>query len=184
MQVSSSIATRYKNLITSPQPVSLLTQPVTSENTQSNTASRSRAADPAPEVEGDKVSNQRSASPTKKGRGKADAVRDRTKFGVFYLKDPAAKGQIFPSTMEQKLCAYYTCKGRQCTTENCAFLHPKNNGEITNTTWKQVCAHFEKTKIGWINEWPVSQGNLKNFPDEYKHLLGGASGPTNTSKSS
>jgi len=184
MQVSSSIATRYKNLITSPQPVSLLTQPVTSENTQSNTASRSRAADPAPEVEGDNVSNQRSASPTKKGRGKADAVRDRTKFGVFYLKDPAAKGQIFPSTMEQKLCAYYTCKGRQCTTENCTFVHPKNNGEITNTTWKQVCAHFEKTKLGWINEWPVSQGNLKNFPDEYKHLLGGASGPTNTSKSS
>ena len=174
LPVCSSIATRYSNLINSPQAGSR------GANNQSKTAPRSITADHSTN---DKAPDQRSPSPTKKVRGKADAVKDRTKFGVFYLKDPDAKGPIFPSTMDQKLCAFFTCKGKECTNDKCSFVHPKNNDEITTTTWKQVCAHFEKTKIGWVNDWPVSQGKMKNFPDEYKHLLGGSNGPTNTSKS-
>jgi hypothetical protein len=87
--------------------------------------------------------------------------------------------------MDQKLCAYFTFKGRQCSNNNCPYVHPKNNGEIMTNTLKQVCAHFEKTKIGWVNEWPVLQGKFKNLPEEFNHLLGvgGSAGPTNTSKS-
>jgi len=181
LQVCSSIATRYSNLINSPQAGSRPIQPAAGADNQSNTPLRSRAADFAT---GDNAPDRRSPSPTKKGRGKADAVKDRTKYGVFYLKDPDAKGPVFPSTMDQKLCAFFTCKGKECTNDNCTFVHPRNNEEITTTTWKQVCAHFEKMKNGWVNDWPVSQGKLKNFPDEYKHLLGGSTGPANTSKSS
>lgn len=183
LQVCSFVATRYSNLINSPKAGSRAIQPAAAEQKQPDTASRFRAADRVPDVGSEDNSGRRTPSPTKKGRGKADAVKDRTKFGVFYLKDPDAKGPFFPSTMEQKLCAFFTCKGKECTNDNCSFVHPKNNDEITTTTWKQVCAHFDKTKIGWVNDWPVSQGKMKNFPDEYKHLLGGSNGPTNTSKS-
>ena len=184
LTVCSSIAARYGLLTTVPQAVSPTIQPAAAEHAQqSDTANRSRAADSATNGGGDDTSNRRSLSPTKKGRGKADAVKDRTKFGIFYLKDPEAKGPVFPPAMDQKLCAYFTCKGRQCSNDNCSFFHPKNNDDITTNTLEQVCDHFEKTKIGWVNEWPVLQGKFKNFPQKFNHLLGGSTGPTNNSKS-
>lgn len=184
LAVCSSIAVRYGLLTTIPQAVSPTIQPAAAEHKQqSDTAASSRAADRATDGGGDDTSNRRSLSPTKKGRGKADAVKDRTKFGIFYLKDPEAKGPVFPPGMDQKLCAYFTCKGRQCSNDNCSFFHPKNNDDITTNTLEQVCDHFEKTKIGWVNEWPVLQGKFKNFPQKFNHLLGGSTGPTNNSKS-
>ena len=182
--VCSSIAVGYGILTTAPQAGSRTIQPAAANhNQQSDTATRSRAADRATDGGGDDTSNRRTPSPTKKGRGKADAVKDRTKFGIFYLQDPDAKGPVFPPAMDQKLCAYFTCKGRQCSSDNCSFFHPKNNDEITTKTLEQVCDHFEKTKIGWVNEWPVLQGKFKNFPEKFNHLLGGGSGPTKSSKS-
>lgn len=183
LPVCSSIAARYGILTTAPQVGSPTIQPAAAEHKQqSDTALPSRAADGATDGGGDDTSNRRSPSPTKKGRGKADAVKDRTKFGIFYLTNPDAKGPVFPPNMDQKLCAYFTCKGRQCNTDNCSFVHPKKNEDITTNTLEQVCEHFEKTKIGWVNEWPVLQGKFKNFPQKFNHLLGGSAGPTNNSK--
>ena len=61
-------------------------------------------------------------------------------------------------------------------------LKIRRQTKITTNTLEQVCEHFEKTKIGWVNEWPVLQGKFKNFPQKFNHLLGGSAGPTNNSK--
>jgi hypothetical protein len=90
------ISGRYGILTTVPQAGSRTIQPAAAEHNQSGTASRSGAADRGPDVGGDDTSNRRSPSPTKKGRGKAEAVKDHTKFGIFYLKEPDAKGPVFP----------------------------------------------------------------------------------------
>jgi len=130
LPVCSSIAVRYGILTAVPQAGSPTIQPAAAEHKQqSDTAARSSAADRATDGGGDDTSNRRSLSPTKKGRGKADAVKDRTKFGIFYLTDPEAKGPVFPPNMDQKLCAYFTCKGRQCSNDNCSFVHPKTKEE-------------------------------------------------------
>jgi hypothetical protein len=46
--------------------------------------------------------------------------------GMFFLSKPAMKASdVFPKGMAESVCVNFTCKGRECTRENCTFVHPR-----------------------------------------------------------
>ena len=58
-------------------------------------------------------------------------IRPVTDKGMFFLTSLSIKAtDIFPKDMPDKLCADFTCKGRECTRENCSFKHPRTAKEL------------------------------------------------------
>ena len=50
---------------------------------------------------------------------------NKKEMGMFYLKNAEARAtDIFPRDLAQKVCADFTCKGKECTREPCSFMHP------------------------------------------------------------
>ena len=59
--------------------------------------------------------------------------------GMFYLKNvEACATDIFPHDLAQKVCADFTCKGKECTREPCSFMHPCNPREMDKATVKAI----------------------------------------------
>jgi hypothetical protein len=74
--------------------------------------------------------------------------------GVFFLAKHDLKAtDIFPKDLPTKICANFTCKGRECTWENCPYSHPKNARKLTAETIATIVHHFSSKKTGWINKW-------------------------------
>jgi hypothetical protein len=50
------------------------------------------------------------------------AAKEKKDLGMFYLRNPSINpADIFPKDMPKKLCANFTCKGKECTNTNCDF---------------------------------------------------------------
>ncbi len=158
-------------------------------NASSNETQQSRCAEVV----------KRDSAVTHKGGGKAQAAQhskkarrsggaaDSTKhnvtdMGMFFLHKPDMKAvKIFPKDMPETVCTNFTCKGRECTRENCTFKHPRKVGKVKKETINAIGNHFLQKGIGWLNEWHFLRVRSK-LPGELKSLLGEKDGPSASKK--
>ena len=118
--------------------------------------------------------NQRVKKPC---RSAADAPkRNVSDMGMFFLARPDMKASdIFPKGMAELVCVDFTCKGRECTKENCPHLHPRKVDDLKKETVNAIGKHFLEKKVGWFNEWHFLKV-LGELPDKFKALMGGKDG--------
>jgi hypothetical protein len=125
---------------------------------------------------------QRSKKARRSGGAADSTKRNVTNMGMFFLHKPDMKAiKIFPKDMPETVCADFTCKGRECTRENCVFKHPRKVGELKKETINAIGNHFLQKGIGWLNEWQFLRVRSK-LPGELKSLLGGKDGPSTSKK--
>ena len=102
---------------------------------------------------------------------------NKKEMGMFYLKNAELRATyIFPRDLAQKVCADFTCKGRECIREPCSFLHPRNPREMDKATVKAIPRNFATTKMGWLRDYHFR--NETTLPVDVKAMLGGTQGPT------
>ena len=59
--------------------------------------------------------------------------------GMFYLRNVVLRAtEIFPRDLVQRVCADFTCKGKECTRDPCSFMHPQNPREMDKATVKAI----------------------------------------------
>jgi hypothetical protein len=102
--------------------------------------------------------------------------RNMSDMGMFFLYKPDMKASdIFPKDMSESVCENFTCKGRECTKENCPHLHPRKVGDLKKETVISIGEHFIAKKVGWFNEWHFLKVQHL-LPDKLKALMGGKDG--------
>jgi hypothetical protein len=129
---------------------------------------------PTPDSSDDnKPSRRQKAKKAKKGSKVDGPAKDRKEMGMFFLKNPNINASdVFPRDLSIKLCANFTCRGKECAHTNCGFKHPIKAGEIPREAVLAIAAHFVANDIGWFNEY-----HFMKVPDEeVKKLLGNAKG--------
>jgi hypothetical protein len=105
------------------------------------------------------------------------AAKEKKDLGMFYLPNPSINpADIFPKDMPEKLCANFTCKGKECTNTNCNFAHPKKASELKREMIILIASHFIKKDVGWFSEYHFMR--MPNITDGVKKLLGNTKGPT------
>ncbi len=63
--------------------------------------------------------------------------------GMFFLSKPNVKAaDVFPKGMAESVCVNFTCKGRECTRDNCTFLHPRKVSNMKKETVNAIGDHF------------------------------------------
>jgi hypothetical protein len=91
--------------------------------------------------------------------------------GMFFLTKHDIKAtDIFPKDLSTKICADFTCKGGECTRENCPYSHPRNACKLTAETIAAIVRHFSLKKIRWLNKWHFIK--LGHLPADVKALVG------------
>jgi len=111
----------------------------------------------------------------------SSAVADNTKrnvseMGMFFLNKPNMKASdIFPNGMTQSVCVDFACKGRECTRENCAFVHPRKVGDLKKETANAIGDPFLEKKVGWFNDWHFLKVKHE-LPEKLKSIMGGKDG--------
>jgi hypothetical protein len=107
---------------------------------------------------------------------KADtAAKEKKDLGMFYLKNPGINpSDVFPKDMPEKVCANFTCKGKECINANCNFTHPRKASELKRKTILTIASHFDKKDIGWFNEYHFMK--MPGITNDVKRLLGNAKG--------
>jgi hypothetical protein len=96
--------------------------------------------------------------------------------GMFFLVNPDMKASnVFPNGMAELVCVDFTCKGRECTRENCSHLHPRKVSDLKKETVNANGEHFLETRVGWFNEWHFLK-ILGELPEKFKALTGGKDG--------
>ena len=59
--------------------------------------------------------------------------------GMFYLRNVEPRAtDIFPRDLAQKVCADFTCKGKECVRETCSFMQPCNPRDMDRATVKAI----------------------------------------------
>jgi hypothetical protein len=72
-------------------------------------------------------------------------AKEKKDLGMFYLRNPSINpADIFPKDMPEKLCANFTCKGKECNNTNCDFAHPRKALELKPETIIMIANHFIK----------------------------------------
>ncbi len=121
-------------------------------------------------------SNQRQKKPCR-GVKVDTAAKEKKDLGMFYLCNPSINpADIFPKDLPKKLCANFTCKGKECTNTNCNFAHPRKSLELKCKTIILIANHFIKKDMGWFNKCRFMR--MPNITDGVKKLLGNTKGPT------
>ncbi len=159
------------------------------DNASSNETQQSRCAEVAKcnstvthEGGGKALAAQHSKKALRSGGAADSAKRNVTNMGIFFLHKPDMKaGEIFPKDMPKTVCTNFTCKGRDCTRENCGFKHPRKVGELKKETINAIGNQFLQKGISWLNEWHFLRVRSK-LPGELKSLLGGKDGPSASKK--
>ncbi len=101
--------------------------------------------------------------------------------GMFFLTKHDIKAiDIFPKDLPTKICADFTCKGCECTRENCPYSHPRNACKLSAETITAIVCHFSSKKIGWLNKWHFMK--LGHLPADVKALVGGKDGPSSSKR--
>jgi hypothetical protein len=102
--------------------------------------------------------------------------RNIMEMGMFFLSRSDMKASdVFPKSMAELVCVNFTCKGRECTRENCTFLHPRKVGDLKKETVNAIGEHFLKKRVGWFNEWHFLKV-MSKLPKKFKQLMGGKDG--------
>jgi hypothetical protein len=105
------------------------------------------------------------------------AAKEKKDLGMFYLSNPSINpADISPKDKPKKLCANFTCKGKECTNTNCDFTHPRKASELKRETIILIPNHFTKKDVGWFNEYHFMR--MPNITEGVKKLLGNTKGPT------
>jgi hypothetical protein len=105
------------------------------------------------------------------------AANEKKDLGMFYLGNPSINPMdIFSKDMPKKLCANFTCKGKECINTTCDFAHPRKALELKHETIILITNHFIKKDVGWFNEYHFMR--MPNIIDGVKKLLGNTKGPT------
>ncbi len=104
--------------------------------------------------------------------------RNITEMGMFLLSRPDMKASyVFPKGMAESVCVNFTCKGRECTRENCTFIHPRKVGDLKKETVNAIGEHFLEKRVGWFNEWHFYFLKvMSKLPKKFKQLMGGKDG--------
>jgi hypothetical protein len=101
--------------------------------------------------------------------------------GMFFLIRNNIKAiDIFPKDLPTKICADFTCKGRECSRESCPYSHPRNACKLPAETVAAITRHFSTKKIGWLNKWHFMK--LAHLPPDVKALVGGKDGPSSSKR--
>jgi hypothetical protein len=105
------------------------------------------------------------------------AAKEKKDLGMFYLRNASiSPADIFPRDMPEKLCADFTCKGKECNNTNCDFAHPRKALELKRETIIAITNHFIKKDMGWLNKFHFMR--MPNTTDGVKKLLGNTKGLT------
>jgi hypothetical protein len=105
------------------------------------------------------------------------AAKEKKDLGMFYLRNPSINpADISSKDMPKKLCANFTCKGKECNNNNCDFAHPRKALEIKRETIIMIANHLIKKDMGWFSEYHFMR--MPNITDGVKKLLGNTKGPT------
>ena len=87
--------------------------------------------------------------------------------GMFFLGRPDMKASdVFPMGMAVLVCVDLTYKGRECTRENCAHLHPRKVSDLKKETVIAIGEHFLEKRVGWFNKWHFLKV-LGELPDKF-----------------
>ncbi len=150
------------------------------ENTQNRCRDVKR--NPSTPDEGAKVAAvQRQKKPRRNGATDPTKQRPVIDMGMFFLTRNNIKAiDIFPKDLPTKICANFTCKGRECSRETCPYSHPRNGCELTAETIAAIARHFSSKKIGWLNKWHFMK--LAHLPADVKALVGGKDGPSSSKR--
>jgi hypothetical protein len=101
--------------------------------------------------------------------------KERKGLGMFYPKNPSINpSNVFPKVMPDKICANFTCKGKECSNASCNFVHPRKPSELKRKTIIAIADHFNKTNIGWFTEYHFMK--MPDITDGIKKLLGNTRG--------
>jgi hypothetical protein len=74
--------------------------------------------------------------------------RPVTDMDMFFLARNDIKTiDIFPKDLLTKICANFTCKGRECTRESCPYSHPRNACKLPATPLPQLLVTFQPKKL-------------------------------------
>jgi hypothetical protein len=97
-----------------------------SENTQNQRRDVKR--DPSTPDKGAKVAAvQCQKKPRRNGATDPTKQRPVIDMGMFFLTRNNVKAiDVFPKDLPTKICADFTCKGRECSRETCPYSHPRN----------------------------------------------------------
>ncbi len=96
---------------------------------------------------------------------------------MFYLINASTNpSDIFPKDMPEKLCAIFTCKGKECNNANYDFAHPRKLSDLKCKMIIMITNHFIKKDVGWFNNYHFIR--MPNITDGVKKLLGNTKGPT------
>jgi hypothetical protein len=105
------------------------------------------------------------------------AAKEKKDLGMFHLRNPSSTQEtFFPNDMPEKLCANFTCKGKECTNTNCNFDHPRKASELKHEMIILIPNHFIKKDVGWFKEYHFMR--MPNITDGVRKLLGNTKGPT------
>ena len=120
--------------------------------------------------------DQRSKKPRHSSAVADNTKRNVSEMGMFFLYKPNMQASdIFPNGLIQSVCADFACKGRECTRENCTFVHPRKVGDLKKETVNAIGNHFLEKKIGWFDEWHFLKAKHE-LPEKFKSLMGGKDG--------
>jgi hypothetical protein len=111
--------------------------------------------DPSTPDEGAKAAAvQRQKKPHRNGATDPTKQHPVIDMGMFFLTRNDIKAiNIFPKDLPTKICADFTCKGRECSRETCPYSHPRNACKLTAEPIAAIARHFSSKKIGWLNKW-------------------------------
>jgi hypothetical protein len=99
---------------------------------------------------------------------------------LFLAKHDIRATDIFSKVLPTKICADFTCKGRECTRENCPYSNPRNAHKLTAETITAIVCHFSLKKIALLNKWHFIK--LGDLPADVKALMGGKDGPSSSKR--
>ena len=89
---------------------------------------------------------------------------------MFHLRKPDINSStVFPMDLAQKVCVDFTCKGKECTKENCTHLHPCQARDLDRAMVKAIGHHFATTKKGLLSEYHFRREEL---PADVLAILG------------
>ncbi len=120
-------------------------------------------------------SNHQKQKKPKRGVNVDTAAKERKDLGMIYLKNPSINPfDVFLKVMPKKIYTNFTCNGKECSNAPWDFIHPRKPSELKRETMIVIADHFNKTNIGWFNEYHFMK--MPDITDGVMKLLGNTRG--------